>query len=137
MDWMEPTEQEKKAVRDPLDIPIIAVIKGLGCEDRKLIYDSIRVKEDYQADFMETQGFWISDFKEYWIENHNYQDPTGCVEFGNDLVNSKEFERFRLYYAAKYPERIEIKKVNKRVLEFLLETEEFMRIEKLIVSTVK
>ena len=34
-------------------------------------------------------------------------------------------------------QRIEIKKVNKRVLEFLLETEEFMRIEKLIVSTVK
>ena len=134
---MEPTEQEKKAVRDPLDIPIIAVIKGLSCDDRKLIYDSIRVKEDYKDDFMSLQKPWISDFKEYWSENHNHQDPDGCVEFGNDLVNSKEFERFRLYYAAKYPERVEIKNVNQRTLEFFLEAEEFMRIEKLIVSTVK
>ena len=137
MDWNNPTEAEKKAIRDLRDIPIIAVIKGLSCEDRKLIYDSIKVKDEYRDDFMKSQEPWISDFKEYWGQNH-HQDPDICSgEFSTDYLNSHENERFRLYYAAKHPDRVEIKKVHRRVLEFLLETEEFIRIENLILSTTK
>ncbi|VVB82797.1 Uncharacterised protein [uncultured archaeon] len=136
MDWQEPTEEEKRAIRDSRDIPIIAVIKGLSCEDRKLIYDSIAVKSEYETDFMKTQEPWIEDFKTYWGENH-HQDPSDSPEFGNDFVNSREYERFRLYYAAKHPDRIEIKHLNRRTLDFFVETEEFLRIENLILSTIK
>ena len=134
---MDPTEEEKKAIHDPLDIPIIAVIKGLDCDDRKLIYDSIKIKDEYKDDFMKTQEPWISDFKKYWGEN-NHKDPSSCSdEFSKDYLKSHEYERFRLYYAAKHQDRIEIKKVNRKTLEFFLETEEFIRIEKLIFLTIK
>lgn len=66
MDWKEPTEEEKRAIHDPLDIPIIGVIKGLSCDDKKLIYDSISVKPEYREDYDLTQKPWISDFKKYW-----------------------------------------------------------------------
>ncbi|MEK6827158.1 MAG: hypothetical protein AABX99_01590 [Nanoarchaeota archaeon] len=137
MDWQDPTEEERKAIHDPSDIPIICVIKGLSCEYRKLIYDSIRVKSEYEKDFEETQLPWISDFKEYWGENH-HKDPDSCTdEFSTDFFNSREYERFRLYYAAKHPDRIEIKKVNRRALEFLLEIDEAIKIGNLIIPLVK
>jgi len=137
MDWKEPTEEEKRAIRDSRDIPIIAVIKGLTPEDRKLIYDSIRIKSEYEKDFEKTQEPWIEDFKTYWGENH-HRDPSSCTEeFSTDFLNSCEYQRFRLYYAAKYPERIEINHVNRRTLDFFVESEEFLRIENLILSTIK
>lgn len=137
-EWAEPTAEEKKAIRNPLDIPIIAVIKGVSPEDRKLIYDSIDVKDEFRGHYKELQLPWVSDFKGYWAKNHNNKDPDEYVgEFIEDYKKSCENERYRLYYAAKYPEKIEIKKVNRKVLEFLLEAEEFLRIEKLIISTTQ
>jgi hypothetical protein len=110
----------------------------LSPEDRKLIYNSISVKEEYRKEYDNRQLPWISDFKGYWAKNHDNKDPDEFVhEFSVDFLKSCENERYRLYYAAKYPERVEIKKVNRKVLEFLLETEEFLRIEKLIISTTK
>jgi len=138
MEWAEPTEQEKRAIHNPLDIPIIAVIKGVNPEDRKLIYDSIDLKEEFREHYKELQLPWVSDFKGYWAKNHDNKDPDEYSgEFIADYKKSCEFERFKLYYAAKYPNNIIIKHVNRRDLEFLLETDEFLRVEKLILSTTK
>lgn len=132
MDWHTPTAEEIKAIRDPADIPIISVVDGINDQDRKLIYDSLEIKEEYKSDFMKVQTLWLSDFKNYWGKNH-HKEPDGCEEFGNDLVNSHEYERFRLYYAGKHPERINIK-INKRVLEFLLETEQATKFGDLMIT---
>jgi hypothetical protein len=137
MDWCEPTEEEKKAIHNALDLPIIAIIKGLSCEDRKSIYDSLAVKSEYMDDFMKNQEPWISDFKKYWGENHK-KDPDQCPEFGTDFLISHEYERFRLYYAAKHPERVRIERAdNKRALEFMIETSDAIRVSKLISALPK
>ena len=137
MDWKDLNDEEKKAIRDSRDVPIIAVIKGLACEDRKLIYDSIKIKSEYEPDYNESQRPWISDFKGYWKEN-NHKDPEVCSEeFSADFIKSHEYERFKLYYAAKHPERVEIKHINRRTLDFFAEIEDFLRIENLILSTTK
>jgi hypothetical protein len=136
-DWHSPTPQEIKAIHDPYDIPIISVIDGLPCKDRKLIYDSIEVKDEHKEEYNHRQLSWISDFKEYWSENHNNQDTTGCAEFGTDFINSKEFERFRLYYAAKHPERMNITGINKRTLDFFVEVEEAIEFGNSIIPLIK
>jgi hypothetical protein len=133
MDWHNPTIEEIKAIHNPADIPVISVVDGLTNEDRKLIYDSLEIKPEYKSDFTNVQTLWLSDFKNYWGKNHKIE-PDGCEEFGNDLVNSHEYERFRLYYAAKHPEGVIIKKVNKKVLEFLLETEQATKFGDLIIA---
>lgn len=137
VDWKDLTEKQIQAIRDKSAIPIIAVIDGISSEDRKLIYNSIITKPEYAKHFEELQSPWISDFKGYWGKDHD-KNPDDCVsEFSTDYLKSCECERFRLYYAAKYPERVEITKVSRRVLEFFLEADEFMRIGNLINSTIK
>jgi hypothetical protein len=133
-DWHDPTPQEIKAIHNISDVPIIAVIDGLSCEDRKLIYDSIVVKEEYKEDFKNIQIPWMGEFKGYWRENHDNKNPTGCPEFGTDLVNSHEYERSRLYYAAKYPDRVDFKNKNKRTLEFFWEVDSAIKIGNAIIS---
>jgi hypothetical protein len=134
MDWKEPTEDEIRAAHDSSDLPIIAIIKGLSSEDRKLIYNSLSVKEDHKEDFMKTQEPWIRDFKHYWRQNHCDEDPdSNPQEFSADYLKSCENERFRLYYAAKYPDRVRIEHPeNTRALEFMLETCNAVEISKLI-----
>jgi len=136
MDWCEPTEDEKKALRNKEDLPIIGVIKGLNSEDLQLIYESLAVKDEYRKDYMETQTTWISDFKGYWGVNHK-QDPDTSPEFGTDLLNSHEPQRFRLYYAAKYPERVEVRKIHRKTLDFLIETEDALKVVKAYHSLIQ
>ena len=138
MDLIEPTEEEKKAIHDLHDLPIIAIIKGLSSEDRKLIYDSIAVKQDYKKDFGNIQLPWISDFKHYWAQNHKYDPELDPARFSDDYIRSHECERFRLYYAAKYPERVVIEKPqNVKALEFMIETAQAIRMSKLISDLPK
>jgi hypothetical protein len=136
MDWCELTEEEKKALKNKEDLPIIGVIKGLNSEDLQSIYESLAVKEEYREDFMKTQITWISDFKGYWGVNHN-RDPDTSPEFGIDFLNSHEPQRFRLYYAAKYPERVEIRKIRRKTLDFLTETEDAIKVVKAYNSLIK
>jgi hypothetical protein len=133
MKYEVPTEEEKRAIHDPSDLPIIALIKGLSEEERKLIYNSIKIKFCYQSDFEERQMPWIGDFKHYWKEN-NHKDPeVDTGEFSTAFLQSHEYERFRLYYAAKYPDRVIIDKPqNVRALEFMIETNNAIEVSKLI-----
>jgi hypothetical protein len=137
MDWHDPTPQEIKAIHNVYDVPIIAVIDGLSEEDRKFLYNSIVVREEYKEDFKNIQILWMGDFKGYWKENHQNKDPTECPEFGDDFVKSCEYERSRLYYAAKYPDRVDLKNKSKRTLEFFLEIDSAIKIGNAIISYLK
>lgn len=136
MDWHDPTEQEKKAIHNVLDCPIVAIIDGLTPGDRKKIYDSIWIKDEHKVEYNHLQIPWISDFKEYWGEKH-CQDPDTSSRFSEEYLESGECERYKLYYAVKNPDKIEIRKVNRRVLEFFLEADEVIKIENLIVPIIK
>lgn len=125
--WHELSEDERKAIRNPTDCPIISVIDGLSSEDRKQIYNSIKIKSDYYPDFAETQKQWVEDL--CWYMGQKLQkDVKNCQEFLEE-INGPFHERFRLYYAAKNPANIEIIKVNRRALEFLLEVDEVIKVK--------
>jgi len=125
--WHELSEEERKAVRNPTDCPIISVIDGLSPEDRGQIYNSIKVKPNYYIDFAKTQKAWMEDLCWYMGQKLK-KDVRNCKEFLEE-INGAFHERFRLYYAAKNPNNIEIIKVNQKTLEFLLEVEEVIKIK--------
>lgn len=107
------SDAEKKLIKDPKDYPIISVINGLTLDQRELIYQSIRVKQNYLRDFMSRQKEWISKrvfFIDHdLIERHLDNSPSII----NDILSSEvtrsdgQNVRFRLYYAAIFREHIE------------------------------
>ena len=138
MDWTTPTPEEIRAIHDPSDLQIIAIIKGLSPADRKLIYDSLRVKEEHRPDFDKSQEPWIRDFKHYWRENHCQDPDIATGEFSTDYLTSCQNERFRLYYAAKHPDRVRIEHPeNVRALEFLVETHDAIQLYELVSALPK
>jgi hypothetical protein len=133
MDWINLPEQEIKAIHDKRDYPLISLIKSLSDQERGLIDKSIIVKDEYKGEYIHLQEPWIRDFKTYWRENH-HKNPTGCVEFGEDLTKSGEGERYKLYYSAHNPDKIEVIKVNSKTLEFLSKAIETVKIVNLTLD---
>lgn len=133
MDWQDPTIQEVKTLHDKSDFAIIGVIKAISPEDRKLIYNSLIFKSEFREVYLKEQEPWIKDFNWLWGINHckEVYEPSRC---NDDLLESHELERYRLYYAAKYPERMEIIHINRRTLDYLLETEDVLKVVRSIIS---
>ncbi len=128
MDWVEPTLEEANTIDDETDFPIVGIIKALSCEERKLISDSLLFKKEFFRDYLGRQEKWINDFEWFWTINHNGEyDNSKC---NDSLLESHELERYRLFYAAKYPERMEIIHQNERTFKFLEETSFAIRIIK-------
>jgi|WetSurMetagenome_2_1015567.scaffolds.fasta_scaffold682329_1 hypothetical protein len=126
MDWVDPTLEEVKAIDEEFDFPIVGIIKALSSEERKLISDSLLFKPDFRGDYLKRQEKWINDFKWFWSKNHNGSLESSCCN--DDLLKSRELERYRLFYAAKYPERMDIIHPNERTSRFLEETTYAVRI---------
>lgn len=108
--WHSLTPDEKNAIRDPNDYPILSVIGGLSPDERKKIYRLIRFPNIEHYNQM--QKPWISDFILYLDENLRRSgkdhSPEIIKEFLLDeMIDGALHERFRLYYAAKYRTFIE------------------------------
>ena len=119
--WYDLSSEEERAIRDPEDYPVISFIDGIphdGNEGlRKKVYSSIIFKQRYRKEYMDMQERWICDFEEYWGIDH-HRNPLGSREFGNDLVNGAQYERFRLYFATKFPYKMKIRKRSPEVRKF-------------------
>jgi hypothetical protein len=128
-EWDIPlTKEEEKAIRDNRDNPLIRLIKNTPLEDRTLIDKSIDVKSEYQEEYKRLQIPWISDFKEFWGENHHKDPDVYPSEFSKDYLASREGERYKLFYSVHNPDKIEIKEVNEKTLSFLTEGMKIVRI---------
>jgi hypothetical protein len=137
MDWKDPTEQEVKNLHDKLDFPIIGIIKALSPEDRKLISDSLLYKPEFKEEYLKEQKGWIEEFKWFWGKNHNKNPSEFSMDFSVDYIKSAEGERYRLYYSAKYPERMEVIHINRRTLDFLTEVEDAIKVVKSYIELTK
>ena len=114
------TPNQEGALHDKKDYFIISFINALSSEKAEKIYCSIGPKKEYRKEYMENQVKWVCDFKEFWGENH-HEDPESpkCIkQFNSDLVNSKEYIRYKLYEIAKHPEKMEINNNCKEVRSF-------------------
>lgn len=130
--WRDLKPDELKAIHNREDYPIIAVVDGLSEDERKEIYSSIKVKPDYCNDFAQQQTTWINDLC-YYLGQKLGKDAKDCQELSQE-INGPFHERFRVYYAAKYPNRIEVFKVNRLTLDFLTEIDDINRLEKLVIN---
>ncbi len=104
--WHTLSEEEKNAIRDKRDYPILCVIDGLSPDERKRIYDTIQIHPTSLPSFMVKQKEWLSDFVYYLDENLKRRNLAHSPEVINDLVldeiiNGSMHERFRLYWAAR------------------------------------
>jgi hypothetical protein len=93
--WHDLTEAEKRAIRDPKDEPIISVIKAIPQDVLK--------KLDMLLEFLPADEFfipeelpWVKDF--LW-----YKNEKGCEE---GVSWDRMCAEYRLYFAARHPDRI-------------------------------
>jgi len=123
--WHNLTEEEKGAIRDPRDYPLLSVIDGLSSQERRSIYRAIRFKDI--GDYKREELPWLRDFIHYLVENRKKKDLDCSPEtinkiFFDEMEKDGIHERFRLYYAAKFRDRIE-KPTGKEVTDFLSEVD--------------
>lgn len=118
--WHELTDEERKAIHDTKDYPIISVIDGLPVDVLKEIYFSLGfVKSEFETDYKKEEINWIRDNEYYWEEN-NHRSHRGDPQYIKDFFDSHLCERFRLYYAARHPGRF-LNNFNDSVKLFLSE----------------
>jgi len=105
------SEQEKKAIHDPKDYPIFSFIKSLFPDERKKIDKVMRVKDAFLSHYNQTEKTWISDCRLYTDQNlrkegleHSPDIVEGLVV--REILQGDLGERFKLYYGAKYPKRM-------------------------------
>ncbi|MFZ1970613.1 MAG: hypothetical protein WAU65_00310 [Candidatus Nanoarchaeia archaeon] len=125
--WRDLTDEEVNAIHNPRDIPIISIIGGLSHDERKVIYDQIKIRRKYFKDFMDRQGVWLDDHKWYIGEdlerNHRCEDPNDILT--NEVIaGDGENVRFRIYYAVKCTQRIEGPPYSPELSDFLNEVYE-------------
>jgi hypothetical protein len=117
--WNNLSEEEKRAIHDPRDYPIISVIKKLSHEQVRDIAKSVRVKDDFLTHYLKEQKLWIRDAK--WYMGINLNRDVSNLELADEILERGLGEKFRLYYAAKYPTNIEYSS-NHSLVDFLLNT---------------
>jgi hypothetical protein len=122
--WHELTEEEKKAIHNPDNYPIISIIKGIPRETKEKIYHELcdvpsLVKKKYEHE----QIKWLNDAGQYLWENEFHKDKTIDVQktglFVNEILHSPIRIEYRLYYVAKNPRVINGIEASKELADFL------------------
>lgn len=133
----ELSETEKKAIRNPEDYPIISTIDGLSKKDLSMINRAIFIdskNHELFHEYMDEEKPWVTDFQHYYGENHkDLVDAVHTTSFCDEFKHSNLCKRYRLYFAAKHPNKIEILKKYKgyeKANIFLSLVKEEMRIAK-------
>lgn len=111
------TKEEKLAIHDPRDYPIISLIKEMSPEELKEVYNSIKFKEEFRRHYVEEEKLWIRDAAHYMRINSKKPVITD-VEIADEILNNNLHEKFRIYYAAKYRSNVELSE-NSRLIKFL------------------
>jgi hypothetical protein len=96
--WHELTEEEKKAIHNPKDYPVISVIKAIPQDilnklDKTLFY--LSESKNYKL-FMDEELPWLEDF--LWYKGEGQK---------NGVSWDRMCAEYRAYFAAEHPERIE------------------------------
>jgi len=124
--WEELTEEEKKAIHNQEDIPIISIIKGIPAEEKKEIYNHINHKDASFHHYMQEQTEWVKDLIFYMNQKYN-RDMSKSPELAEEIMNNLCY-RFRLYFAAKYIGEIKICDKNKKAIEFVKMARKYNRL---------
>ena len=95
--WHDLTDEEKNAIHNPGDYPIISVIKGIpqGVLNK---LDALLVSLSSDKSFFNEELPWVRDF--LWYKN----EKKAC---GDNSSWGRMCIEYRLYFAAKHPDRIE------------------------------
>jgi len=135
--WAELTEGEKKVIRDKREYPIFSVIKGMPNETRKEIYNSMRVKDVFSGVYGHTEAGWVSFFEDCYCEKHGITREElrrNCPESNKLKVDeATEFlcsalpERFKLYFAAKFRDEMDIIHLNDKTDAFFFQVDYYLR----------
>ncbi len=117
----ELSEEEKRAIHDPRDYPVISLIDGLSPSDMDEIYKAIRIKQEFQSGYIILEKSWIRDSLYFWVENHlKNHKPEDIAGFTEELIKGPLIKRYRLYFALKHPSKIETSE-NKKLTTLLLQ----------------
>lgn len=128
--WHNLTDEEKRAIRDPNDYPILSIVDGFSPEERRRIYGSIKFKD--LAHYKAEEIPWLRDFIHYLVENRKKKDLDVSIDtinkiFFDEMNQDGIHERFRLYYAAKFREKIE-PPMYREAIDFLSEVDKALTI---------
>jgi hypothetical protein len=95
--WHDLTEDEKRAIHNPEDYPIISVIKAIPQDILKKL-DKLLIPLSSDKSFFIEETPWLRDF--FWYKNE-----------GKACDDSSSWDRmcieYRLYFAAEHPDKIE------------------------------
>lgn len=118
--WHELSDKEKKAIHNSRDYIFISVIDGIPGRLLDVIYKSIQIRDEYRCFYNELQKQWISDMI-WYLGEKIHGDARRSQELSEKMLEEHLCERFRLYFAAKNPNKIEVIHENKFVRDFLSE----------------
>ncbi len=93
--WHDLTEEEKRAIHNPQDYPVISVVKAIP-QDISSKLDKLLAALSNDKSFNYEELPWVKDFLWYKGEKGREEGVSWnrmCIEY-------------RLYYAAKHPDRI-------------------------------
>lgn len=94
--WHELSEKERRAIPNPQDIPIIAVIDGMPRQMQELAYNAIAPPRD--GSYNRLQRKWIED--EIYYLGERLGRPSSTTELLEDMKEKGTYFRYRLYWAA-------------------------------------
>jgi len=111
--WANLSEDERNAIKDKNDYPLIAVIDGLPLSERKQIYETLLPRSEYLGHYARKEKEWMLDFVHYLVENRgksNLDCSHDAIEkiLVEEMSQGATHERFRLYCAAKYPQWVAV-----------------------------
>jgi len=98
--WHDLTEEEKRAIHNPQDYPVISVIKSIPQHTLNKL-DEILASLSSDKSFFSEELPWLKDF--FWYKNEK-GEKKACSE--NSSWNRMCVE-YRLYFAAKHSDKIE------------------------------
>lgn len=111
------SEEEKNAIPNQEDYPIISIINGLW-KTAYISFDMIdkvihipSKDRDLFHQYLSEERVWVNDFEYYYGQNHkDITDAIHTPPFCEEFKKSDICKRYRLYFAAKHPDKIKILK---------------------------
>ncbi len=104
--WHNLSIEERGVIDNEEDCPIISVIDGLSYDFLERVYHSLELKKFFFKEYLKEEKKWGEKNKYLWGAEH-HKNPSICSDYVQDFIDSRLPQRFRLYYAAKNPNRFE------------------------------